>query len=68
MRLNKALEKQMLKATRITGSCRTHGARAGVIMDSSSSKSRTEMVSAALIGTESTGPLGTHDLTDFIID
>jgi len=34
MRKNKALE-QMLKETRITGSCRTHGARAGVIMASS---------------------------------
>jgi len=68
MRLNKALEKQMLKATRITGSCRTHGARAGVIMDSSSSKSRTAMVFAVSIRTASTGPAGTHDLTDFIID
>ena len=64
----KALEKQMLRETRITGSFRTHGARAGAIMVSSSSKSRMAMVSAALIRTASTGPPGTHDLTDFIID
>jgi hypothetical protein len=37
-------------------------------MASSSSKSRTAMVFAALIRTEFTGPPGTHDLTDFIID
>jgi hypothetical protein len=37
-------------------------------MASSNSKSRTAMVFAALIRTESTGPPGTHDLTDFIID
>ena len=58
MRKNKALE-QMLKETRITGSCRTHGARAGAIMASSSSKSKTAMVFAALIGTEFTGLPGT---------
>jgi hypothetical protein len=68
MRLKKALEKQILKATRITGNCRTHGARAGAIMASSSLKSKTAMVFAALIRTEFTGPPGTHDLTDFIID
>lgn len=58
MRLKKALERT-LKATRTTGSCRTHGARAGAIMASLSSKFKMVMVFVASIGTEFTGPAGT---------
>ena len=59
MRLKKALEKRMLKVTKTTGSCRTHGARTGAIMASLSLKFRMAMVFVALIRTEFTGPTGT---------
>merc|ERR1711994_760002 len=55
----RAQEKRMLKVTRTTGSCRTHGVRAGAIMASLSSKSKMAMVYVALIRTEFTGPTGT---------
>ena len=59
----KALEKKMPKATRTTGNYRTRGARIGVIMDLSNSKSRMAKVFAALTGMESLGWISTTILS-----